>query len=338
LSHRPLVLVACLAPVVLGACQRGNSSGNDLDAMPPLDAFAHDAQLHDAAHVDAAPLDAHMPPPDALFSLPDSSADAFVHPPVGFGPAMVLDSLLMSEQGHVLNPFAGQLNSSLESAVADGSLRILIEFIDLDTPVGVINDPDVTLVIYQGADADGNSANDFTGSGEFLVDLTSATVVAPVAIVNGQIDVPAGTFEYLSVNVSGLGEILVVLPEMQLTLLPNLGGISAGHITGAIPSRSLDLLPNVTTIGNPAGSLLDLLVTSVFELQPDVDVDGDGQLETYFDEVPGTQLWDELVSYCVDLYGDLTDEDCAQHPWIWDGYSVAFDLTAVPAKIVGSLP
>lgn len=326
--------------VLLSSCggHQGSGVGNQnlADAAPAWDGATprpDGAISRDAA----APPDAFVRPPGDAFVLPDSSADAFVHPPAAFGPAMVVNALAMSSGMDGLGPFAGIVNSQLSDAVAQGALILLLEFLDLDDQTGPIDDPDVTVVIYRGQDADGDPGNNFSGAGQFLAEEATATVVPGVAIVDGQVLIPAGSFEYLSVSIPGFGDLVIIDPEIQFTVEPDFSGLTAGHVDGAVPSRFLDQIPNQVGSGNPAGSLLDFLATSAFEQQPDVDVDGDGQLEEFYDRGPTHPGYDELISYCVDYFGLFEDDDCPQFPEIWDGYSVSLGFTAVPAEIVGSL-
>lgn len=332
---------AALAVTLLASCgdDTGVGAGNDAavnannNNQSRPDAAVTDGQAPDAA----PPVDAWVRPPGDAFVLPDSGADAFVHPGVTYGPAMVVSNLAMGGGMVGLGPFASVVNSDLSDAVAQGRLLMLIEFLDLDDTTGVINDPDVTLVIYRAADYDlpADPSNNFGGSGQFYVELATATVIPNVAIVNGQMNVPAGTFQYLSVEIPNMGDLLIFEPELQFTVEDDFAGLTAGHIDGAVPGRTLDLLPNDTGIGNADGSLLDMLVTSVFELQPNVDVDGDGQLEQFFDYSPSHPGWDELISRCLDYFGDFDDESCPQRPEIWDGYSISLGFTAVSAEIMG---
>lgn len=327
-----------LAPAGCGGHQ-GAGVGADGGDLSDADQIADGAPPHPDGTVrpDAASLpDAFVRPPGDAFVLPDSSADAFVHPPAAFGPAMVVNGLAMSSGMNGLGPFAGIINSSLDDAVAQGALILLLEFLDLDDQTGPIDDPDVTVVIYRGQDADGNPSNNFSGTGQFLAEQGTATVVPGVSITNGQVLIPAGSFEYLSVSIPGFGDLVIIDPEIQFTVQPGFSGLTAGHVDGAVPSRFLDQIPNQVGSGNPAGSLLDFLATSAFEQQPDVDVDGDGQLEEFFDSAPSHPGYDELISYCVDYFGLFEDDDCPQFPEIWDGYSVSLGFTAVPASIVGS--
>lgn len=334
-------LCAAVLPLLITACgdDSGVGEGNDASAGNNNNQVIVDASLTDANLVDAATIpDAWVRPPGDAFVLPDEP-DAFVHPGgPSFGPAMVVSNLAMGGGMVGLGPFATVVNSDLSDAVAEGRLLMLIEFLDLDDATGIINDPDVTLVIYRAADYDypAYPANNFTGSGQFWVELTTATVVPNVAIVDGQMLVPAGTFQYLSVDIPNMGDLMIFEPELQFTVQNDLAGLTAGHIDGAVPGRTLDILPNETGIGNEEGSLLDMLVTSVFELQPDVDVDGDGQFEQFFDNSPSRPGWDELISLCVDYFGQFDDDNCPQRPEIWDGYSISLGFTAVPAEIMGT--
>jgi hypothetical protein len=332
------LLLAGLAGLPLAACGDDTGVGPGADAGNSNNQDNPDAAMWpDAARPDAAIPDAFVRPPGDAFVLPDSGADAFVHPTSPFGPAMVVNNLVMSGGSQGLSPFSSVVNPDLADAVANGDLILIVEFLDLDDTTGVIDDPEVTLVIYRALDADGFPGNNFTGSGEFRVEAASAAVVPDVAINSGQMDVAAGTFPYLGVTIPGFGELLIIEPALQLHVQDDLAGLTAGHIDGSVPGRILDQLPDETGVSsNPNASLLDMLVTSVFQLQPDVDVDGDGQLEEFFDVSPGNPSFDELISYCVDYFGLFDDDDCPQFPEIWDGYSVGFGFTAVPAVIVGS--
>jgi len=250
---------------------------------------------------------------------------------------MVLNSLEMEGGTHGLAPFSSVINPELSDAVAAGNLLMVIEFLDLNGTDGPINDDDVTIVIYRAADADSNPGNNFTGSGQFLVEASTATVVPDVSITNGNLSIAAGTFEYLSVSIPGFGDLLIIDPALSLHVQDGFTGLDSGDIDGAVPARTLDALPDETGVSsNPNASLLDMLVTSAFELQPDVDVDGDGQLEEFYDSPPSNPGYDELISYCVDYFGLFEDDNCPQFPEIWDGYSVELTFTAVPATIVGS--
>lgn len=320
-----LVVVACLSKTAGGS----NDGGHHLPDGATPDGAALDGTV-DAA-TDAAPV-----PPDGFFSLPDSSADAFVHPGGGFGPAQVFDYLAIPTSTHSLSLFAAIVNPEIEQSIANGSLLMVIEFLDLDDQTGVIDDPDVTLVIYRAVDADFDPSNNFSGSGHFLVDLSNAVVVPNVSIAAGSLVVPAGTFPVLAMDVAGFGEMAITDPEMTITIHDDLAGMSDGFLEGAVLARSLDLIPNGTILGNPNGTILDMLVTSIFEMQPDVDIDLDGHLETYEDTTPASPAFDEIISICHDLYGDIETPGCSQHGWMWDAFSAAVEFTTVPCVIDGT--
>lgn len=338
-SFRVLLVVALLA--LLGACDNDSGVGSDTDASGnhniPGDAAHIDGAITDAAQSDVA-VDAFVRPPGDAFVLPENPHDAFVHPPNPFGPAMVINHLALQNAVHGIGPFAGVVNPDIQTSLDNGQLLMVVEFLDLNSTTGVIDDPDVTLVLYRADDADGILTNNFTGTGEFIVEMSTATVISGASITNGALLVPAGSFQYLSVFIPGLGDLVVMNPELSMQVLPNFGGATDGEILGAVPSRTLDLLPNVSGIGNPNGTVLDVMAASVFTLQPDVDIDGDGQLETYEDQSPNSPALDEMVSICYDYFGVFDNDDCAQYPEIWDGYSIGLDYTAVPCTIVGSIP
>jgi len=322
----------------------GGDSGNATDASSHSgdtgwpDSATLDAAPSDGAVVPDAAVDAWVRPPGDAYVLPENPYDAFVHPGGTFGPAMVLDSLELQTAAGGLGPFAGVVNPDIEDSLDLGTLLLVVEFLDLASTTGVINDPDLTLVLYRAADADGDLTNNFTGAGQFLVEMDTATVIPGASIVNGALLVPAGTFAYLAVNIPGLGELVIMNPDLSFQVTNDFAGLTDGEILGAVPSRTLDLLPNQTGFGNPAGSVLDLLAASVFGVQPDVDVDGDGELETYEDQSPNSPAIDESISICHDYFGVFDDDDCPQYPEIWDGYSIGLDFTAVPCTITGTAP
>lgn len=329
-----MVLAIALGALVVVACLSKTAGGSDAGNHNFPDGATPDGALIDGgvdAVVDAAPV-----PPDGYFSLPDSGADAFVHPGGGFGPAQVFDYLAIPTSPHSLSLFATIVNPEIEQSIANGNLLIVVELLDLDDQTGVIDDPDVTLVIYSAEDADWDPSNNFTGSGHFLVDMSNAVVVPNVSITNGVLVVPAGTFPVLTMDMAGFGEMALSDPEMTITIEDDLAGMSNGFMEGAVLARSLDLIPNVTILGNPNGTILDMLVTSIFEMQPDVDIDLDGHLETYEDRTPASPAIDEIISICHDLYGDIETPGCSQHGWMWDAFSAAVEFTAVPCIIDGS--
>ncbi|MFH2009156.1 MAG: hypothetical protein ABI333_21375 [bacterium] len=333
--HR-IVWLAILLLALVG-CEKNTGVGPGSDAAGNTNssdaATGSDGALPDAAQVADAVVDAWVRPPGDAYVLPENPYDAFVHPGPQFGPAMVINTLALENGVDGLGPFASVVNSQIQDAVDLGQLLMVIEILDLNSTTGVINDADVMLVLYRAQDADANPANNFTGAGHFLVQVDTATVIAGASISGGSLLVPAGSFPYLSVEIPGLGELVVINPEIAFTVLNDLAGFTNGTITGAVPSRTLDLLPNESGFGNPNGTVLDLLAASIFDVQPDVDIDGDGQLEVYEDQSPSNPTLDESISICFDYFGTFESDDCPQFPEIWDGYSINLEFTAVPATI-----
>jgi hypothetical protein len=326
-----------------GACDNDTGVGSGVDASgnhnnPHADASLIDAALTDATAQNDAQMDAFVRPPGDAYVLPENSHDAFVHPANPFGPAMVLDTLEIQNAADGLGPFAGVVNPDIQDGLDLGALLIVIEFLDLSSTTGVINDPDVTLVMYSASDTDADPSNNFSGTGQLTVDVDTATVITGVSITNGAVMVPAGSFQYLAMNMPGLGELVIMDPELSFQVSDDFAAVTDGEILGAVPSRTLDLLSNQTTIGNPAGTVLDLLAASIFNLQPNVDVDGDGQLEIFEDQSPNSPALDESISICYDYFGVFEDDGCPQYPEFWDGYSVGMDFTAVPCIIAGATP
>ncbi len=341
---RSWVLLGLMVTVGFGgACDNDSGVGTGVDAAGnnntgAPDAAQIDGALTDAAQTDADTVDAWVRPVGDAYVLPVDPHDAFVHPPNPFGPAMVLDTLSIQNSAVGLGPFAGVVNPDIQTGLDEGALLIVIEFLDLDSTTGVIDDSDVTLVMYSASDTDADPANNFSGTGQLTVDLTTATVITGVSITNGAVFVGAGSFQYLSMMMPGLGELVIMDPEISFQVGDDFTAITDGEILGAVPSRTLDLMPNQTGFGNPTGTVLDLLAASIFGLQPDVDVDEDGHLETYEDQSPNSPALDESVSICFDYFGVFDDDECPQYPEIWDGYSIGLDFTAVPCIIAGATP
>lgn len=326
----------------MGACKNSSGIGSGTDASSNhnagLDASLLDGAQPDSAVVFDAAVDAFVRPPGDAFVLPENPHDAFVHPGNPYGPAMVINSLAIQNAAGGLGPFAGVVNPEIQTALDLGDLLLVVEFIDLASTTGVINDPDLTLVLYRASDTDADPSNNFSGTGQLLVDVNSGTVIPGASIVNGALLVPAGTFAFLSVYIPSMGELVIMDPELSFDVTNDFAGLANGEILGAVPSRTLDLLPNQTTFGNPNGTVLDLVAASIFGLQPDVDIDGDGQLETFEDQSPNSPALDESISICHDYFGVFENDGCPQYPEIWDGYSVGLDFTAVPCIIAGAMP
>lgn len=335
---RVWVFLGLLAMVgLLGACGDNSGIGSGDDASGNNNTGGPDAAQPDGAATDAV-VDAWVRPPGDAYVLPENPYDAFVHPADPFGPSMVLNTLAIQNAAEGLGPFAGVVNPDIQDAIDLGDLLLVIEFLDLASTTGVINDPDVALVLYRATDADADPSNNFTGAGQFYVDVDTATLIPGASIINGALLVLPGTFSHLAVNIPGLGELVIMDPEISFQVTNDFAGLTNGEILGAVPSRTLDLMPNQTGFGNPAGTVLDLLAASIFGIQPDVDIDGDGQLETYEDQSPGSPALDESISICYDYFGVFDDDGCPQYPEIWDGYSIGLDFTAVPCTIAGALP
>ena len=122
------------------------------------------------------------------------------------------------------------------------------------------------------------------------------------------------------------------------TLMSDSSGPTAfdGRLCGVLGAVSLYRFRNETSLG-PGETLLDLLVLGLDGLgylitptQPEVDVDADG-LERFVD-TDG----DHVIDLCIDGNGtQIVGMTCPEDPRIADGYSFAYDWTAVRAVLAG---
>jgi hypothetical protein len=276
---------------------------------------------------------------------PDATADAPVDAPLnravcpdGYGPSFIADSVVVPPQsmgfdlngdGTVDNEL-GQLRTLLNPTLRDMTHKspyLIISVERLDDPQ---NDPDVGPVIYQGVDADGDPSNDFSGMGQFWFTLNSVddncrplAILPSGALVNGHFEASAdhaliplnfAVFDIRRAHVTG-------------DIAPDLSGLSNVLVGGA--ATPCKLSQTQQTITNQ--SVLDLLVAG-FSVQPDIDLDGDG-LETFVAS-PSAGVY-----ACIDGNGTRIDgKTCTCDPRIADGFSLALQVTAIKATLLGPVP
>ena len=280
----------------------------------------------DAPHVDApvdAESDAGLDRSKCTSSLaPSFIADSVQVPPPGIG-------FDLNGDGRVDNSLA-QLRQLLNPTLRDMTHKSPYLIITVENLTDPQNDPNVQPVIYQGLDADGDPTNDFSGMGQFWFTLNSVDVdCRPLAIlpsgalVNGSFSAVAdhalvplnfAVFDIRHAHLTG-------------TIAPDLSGLSNVMVGGAATPCKLSQTPQTLT----NQSVLDLLVGS-FGVQPDIDLDGDG-LETFVAS-PSAGVY-----ACIDANGTRIDgKTCACDPRIVDGFSLALQVTAVKAILLGPVP
>ncbi len=262
-----------------------------------------------------------------------------------------------------LGLLAGALGPLIEMAVINGENRLLLVPQGLDDRSGA-NDSDFRLAWLLGRDADMNPMNDFTGASSFFVDAMSlnpdGSAVTSVqsrvmanALMGGPEDIPLPTGmifpvelqdgRVLGTTVAAGGELYeiedgLLCGGIPVQLLAVAGGFAAGALMTEPPCDD----------GAPA-ELLDVLIAGgdvMFDLgggrvipvsfnatPPDLDLDGDG-LEGFV--VEGRRGCQPVVTACTDGDGTRIDgRGCFNNAAIGDGYSAAFQFTAIHAELAG---
>lgn len=280
-------------------------------------------------------VDAATAPSDALFVPAECDIDfGFTHVydmleqfPAGEGVDIDDDGL---PDNH-LAPLRPLFNASLEDGFARGTWIFLMELTDWDGPP-VADDPDVTVSVFNGFDADSppNLENDFSGDGEFLVDSRQLDVnCGPQAITYGAVlenrRLEARPEEW-KLQIEGVGVFPYADMRVTVDFSPDFKTFE-GAVGGVwLPCN----LYKATGPDYPGGTLLGVIVNSAALPQTDIDRDGDG-LESFEGDGNG-------IKKCYDGDGtEIDGPDCACDPRIVDGYSVSFRASGITASIVGVL-
>ncbi len=305
-------------------------------------------------------------------TAPEGPIDG-IDDPVGVGQAFVVDSLRVAPQGmgfdvddrcgpggcidNALAPLGPLGNQQIDQGVRGGESLLLLELSGLQSPF-TGNERTLTVKFYPGLDADvpavpsdnfsvppGSTTCCRFHAKEGSVDASNrATSRVPARISGGQLTtlLPADLRFTLPIGDRPFPELLVQRAHISGQIPIGLQRIERGLLGGATPAHSL------ARIGNPycktdsmlcartleTSTMLDL-VTSFF--QPDIDLDDprDG-LDRLTAGATG------IVDQCADARGTpiapvdpLRPSSCGESPELRDGFSVAFEFTAVPATIVG---
>ena len=266
--------------------------------------------------------------------------DTGCHPP--FGSSFIVSQFQQSApdngfdlngDGKPDNAFAVVgINSNIwNNLVSSGSAIFLFDFGGLPaagTPL--TTGASVELAFYLGVSINSDPTTYFTGSGQFLAPASQFDVNCKTTASLDTVDVgPSGVVEghktMLGLGVHGLGILQFSKFVLQGTLSADQRTFS-GRLGGVADPCGLSQLPSPAGAGSLLGTLINMDHT-----QPDIDVDGNG-----LDQIIGDG---QSVVSCKTGDGiDIPGADCACDPRIKDGFSGAFDFSAVPAMIVGVAP
>ncbi|MBI4510561.1 MAG: hypothetical protein HY698_13090 [Deltaproteobacteria bacterium] len=272
---------------------------------------------------------------------PDTDAGGSLGCDYKFGKTFIVSSMgwLESSEGFDLDDdgevdnnlgrLSGLINPLYESTVKDG---VRLEIFELTPwPESIGEEPIATgAAFFWAIDADEppDPSNNFYGEGQFK-------------IVNEQFDVncsPMSRLDWTSVHgrrLQGKADRFPFVVTWRGTAdyrkvvfdgeFDNDFKHLRGRVGAAWTSCSLSVLPWPLDLGS---SLLDAFV-GIFDIRPDIDLDGDG-LEELITE-------NQRIVACIDGDGKTRIEGkyCACDPRIADGYSVAYFMEMVPAQVVG---
>ena len=266
-----------------------------------------------------------------------------------------------------LGLLATAIGPLIEMQISSGSLTVLLGMLGLDDPTGA-NDDDFRIAWLLGDDADMDATNNFTGSGQFLVQagalnpdgspVTSIqSSVASNALVGGPEDIPLpiGFFpidlkqgRVQGRTVADSGELYQIQDALlcggiPVNLFALLGGflgdmlMTAPACDGGEPPQILDLIiaggeATIVIGGGPMPTSIPVRFTAT---PPDLDLDADG-LEGFGITRDGPAGCQPVVTSCIDGDGTRIDgRGCYSDPRIGDGHSSAFEFSAIRAVVNG---
>lgn len=284
-----------------------------------------------AAAPDAGPTDA----PGQACEVP--SGHTFVLPRIHVAAASVgLDLDGDEEIDNVLGlmPEAARMsaNEAFDASIAGGELLMLFHISDWSDPPSP-TDPALFFDVFVGGDADMPLFPDdnFSGNEEFFVRLdqfgldcvpaqrAEAASIEDRTLTATRMD----DWEFvLSVN----GAMVFTNATVMIDLSDDYAS-ATGVLAAAVTICSLDKLPFP---GDIEGTVLDVFANDALfsAVVPDMDLDGDGLERIVGDGVS--------ILQCIDGDGTIiTGDDCVCHPNIADGYSLAVELDAIGARLVG---
>lgn len=229
----------------------------------------------------------------------------------------------------VLAPLA---NPIWEEQVSSGATLMVITYDGLTAPLADGAKPEMALFLAVDDDVPADASNDFEGSGRFRVpagqydvSCRPTTSIDGVTAAGGVLTGRAPRLELVAQRF-GTYELL----DVVLTSRPSQPDADGrftrtdGVLAGTLTICGLSRIPLLT---DGSSTLLDLVVRN-FALAPDVDGDGDG-FERIVADASGA------IASCVDGDGTpIAGHECVCDPRIQDRYSVAFEITGVPARLV----
>jgi hypothetical protein len=300
--------------------------------------------------------------------------------PPGTGRAFIVDSLKIAESPDIgfnldgkckangnciensLAP-VGQLgNDQIRQGLLGGETLLLVELAGLTEPFKG-DQPTLTVKFYGARDAHDPfyPAADFmippgeTSCCEFKINPQSISGVPPQARARSPAKIERGQMLSLApmpiqftltVGVPPYPEVRIERVLLSGRVPSNLKNIKDGLLGGAVPIHTLAQTQNpyCKTVSDPLcpalipeSTLIDLIVALQ---QPDIDIDGDGGLDTLQRDVLGNGR----IKTC---HGGGPSEDlvppmepdkpwtCALQPAMADGFSLALEFSAVAATILG---
>jgi len=236
------------------------------------------------------------------------------------------DGLIDNQIGRLLGELHGllglDLQATLDKQLAAGKAIVLYDL----RARSLVDDSDVELKAFIGADLDGTPANNFSGVESFAVKgSTVGTAVLPAAIAASKL--ASTTPERGFVSLPFLSET-TVLPlratRMQATVGPD--GMSEGYLAGAIPvNEAVDrLAPVLAAELDRLYKLPTVSPTMVQAFRVLLDIDGDGTITD--DELKASNAFGFLLhSADIDTDGDGTP----------DAISIGIGFRSVPCQILG---
>jgi hypothetical protein len=277
--------------------------------------------------------------------------------------------------GKVHNEFAplGALeNDQIRQGLLGGESLMLIELAGIDEPFDG-DDDEVTVKLYRGIDADQPffPANNFmipqgeTSCCQFLIDVASLEGDPPQARSRVSAKIARGNLVGLATNsshptpvelpgillvwTSTAGFLTVGLPQISARVTPDIDSppptpkLHDGLLGGALTIHSLAAIENpyCRTVSDPLcpalipdSTLIDLVAAM---MQPDIDLDGDGALDSLKRDVLGNGR----VGICshgsaaVPPLMPMEPWTCALQPEMGDGFSISVEWEAVGAQVLG---
>jgi hypothetical protein len=225
--------------------------------------------------------------------------------------------------------FLGNLaNAGFQASITTGATMYMFHLSPWMADVSSAPD-DLELDFYQGIDADDDASNNVGGEGAFAVPAeqfdVSCTPTSRFQDVTLHDDTVTASRDLWSFVLPTYGTLEFEDMLLEIDLAPDMASFRG--TAGAVWSYCS--LARAPFPGPDPGSFLDLMVNAFASLAvPDVDRDGDG-----IERVIGNG---ETVARCIDGDGaEILGPSCACDPRMVDGYSIAFEGTAVPARITG---